>query len=54
MNTSMKFKIIANNIALFFPPSETYFLLDNEQLVKVLNYNTNVINQSICIFQIQN
>jgi hypothetical protein len=40
MNTSMKFKIIANNIALFFPPSETYFLLDNEQLVKVLNYNT--------------
>ena len=36
----MKFKIIANNIALFFPPSETYFLLDNEQLVKILNYNT--------------
>ena len=36
----MKFKNIENNIALFFPPSETYFLLDNEQLVKVLNYNT--------------
>ena len=42
MNTNMKFKTIANNIALGLPASEKYFLLDNKQLIKVLNYNTNV------------
>ena len=50
MNTNMKFKTIDNNIALYFSSYDKYFLLDNEMLVKVLNFNTKWYFDDSCIY----
>ena len=49
MNTSIKFTLINNNIVLYFLSDtinessneiNNYFMLDNDQLIKFLNFNT--------------